>query len=48
MTEKIIRVYWWDHGIADCSYITKYCEEFHRKSALIPVDVLRKYAAGVK
>lgn len=40
MTETI-RVYYYDHPY--CEYISKYCDEHHRKSASVPVDVLRQY-----
>ena len=32
-----VRVFWYD---CDCEWITKYCEENHRRSALVPRGVL--------
>lgn len=33
-------VTWYDHT---CPWITKYCDEYHRVGASIPVAVLRQY-----
>lgn len=39
-TEPIL-VHWYD---CNCEWITKYCDEYHQKSAYIPADVVREYA----
>jgi len=38
--EKNIYVSWYEH---DCDWITKYCDEYHRSSALVPASVLAQY-----
>jgi hypothetical protein len=35
-----VTVYYYDHT---CEWISKYCDEHHRRHAVIPVDVLAKY-----
>lgn len=40
MTDQSIRVSWYDH---DCDWITKYCDEYHTRSALVPLSVLEQY-----
>jgi hypothetical protein len=37
VTDDLVRVFWYD---CDCEWVTKYCEEFHRRSALVPRGVL--------
>lgn len=41
--EEFVRVAWYDH---DCDWLTKYCDENHRKFAWIPMSVVRQYASG--
>lgn len=43
MTEQTILVTWYDHN---CDWITKHCDEYHTRSALVPVEVLAQYATG--
>lgn len=35
-----MRVYWYE---CDCDWLTKFCDEFHRRTADIPLDVLKEY-----
>lgn len=40
MSARTKRVTWYEH---DCEWITKYCDENHTVSALVPMSVLRQY-----
>jgi hypothetical protein len=35
-----VSVTWYEH---DCEWITKYCDEHHARTALVPRDVLAQY-----
>lgn len=35
-----VTVYYYDHN---CNWITKYCEEYHTRSAYVPISVLNQY-----
>lgn len=37
MSDEMVRVYWYDHA---CEWVTKYCDEHHRRSALIQKQAL--------
>jgi hypothetical protein len=39
-SEQRVTVHWYDH---DCEWVTKYCDEYHAKYALVPASVLRRY-----
>lgn len=39
-----VTVSWYEH---ECDWITKYCDEHHRKYAVIPRSVLAEHDAGV-
>lgn len=43
MTDEKRIVYWYD---CDCDWISKYCDENHRRSALVELDYLRAAAAA--
>lgn len=37
MSDEMVRVYWYDHA---CEWVTKYCDEHHRRSALVQKQAL--------
>ena len=39
---ELVRVQWFEH---DCDWISKYCDEFHTRSVMIPRPVLNNYVA---
>jgi len=41
MADERVRVYWYEH---DCEWITKYCEEEHLVSMLLPKNFLTMIA----
>lgn len=40
MASKDVWVSWYT---CDCDYISKYCDDYHRVGALVPVSVLEPY-----
>ena len=44
MQGEMVLVSWYD---CDCPWWTKLCDEFHRKSCLIPKSVLREWEGDV-
>lgn len=45
IVEEVVSVSWYEH---DCDWITKYCDEEHRRSAFVPVSVLDQYVLSQK
>lgn len=45
LPERVVLVHWYDH---DCLWLTKFCDEEHRRQAWLPVDVLRQYATQAR
>lgn len=40
MDEETVYVQWYQH---DCPWITKYCDEYHKVGAQVPVSILNDY-----
>jgi hypothetical protein len=40
MVDETIYVSWYEH---DCDYLTKYCDEYHKVGARIPLEILTQY-----
>lgn len=40
--EEYVLVSWYEH---DCDWVTKYCDEAHKRYATVPLAVLHKYPA---
>lgn len=40
MDDEMVYVSWYEHS---CDWLTKYCDEYHRVTARVPVSVLNQY-----